>query len=87
MEELMSEYECPIHLELLQEPMSLKCLHRVCKDDVNKMSNGKVIECPLCKTVSRIDEVRRDFSAQKVLDFLRSHEDKPDLKGKFCAIL
>ncbi|NXL13029.1 BRCA1 protein, partial [Setophaga kirtlandii] len=45
--------ECPICLDVVQEPVSTKCDHIFCRFCMFKLINRKkkgVVECPLCKT-------------------------------------
>ncbi|NXM20411.1 BRCA1 protein, partial [Ploceus nigricollis] len=45
--------ECPICLDVVQEPVSTKCDHIFCRFCMFKLINKKkkgVVECPLCKT-------------------------------------
>ena len=66
--ELEEELTCPIDLEFFIEPMSLKCLHILCKKDVDMMldDNG-LITCPQCNAVCAKRDIRHDFRTQKLL--------------------
>nr|XP_031362927.1 breast cancer type 1 susceptibility protein [Lonchura striata domestica] len=50
---MQKNLECPICLDVVQEPVSTKCDHTFCRFCMFKLINKKkkgVIECPLCKT-------------------------------------
>ncbi|CAN8202090.1 unnamed protein product [Coccothraustes coccothraustes] len=50
---MQKNLECPICLEVVQEPVSTKCDHIFCRFCMFKLINKKkkgVVECPLCKT-------------------------------------
>ena len=85
LEQLEDEMTCPIHLEVFEEPMQLKCLHVLCKSDVDSLTrpNNLFIQCPQCKQLSSKGDIRRDFRMQRLLDIYHTRKDK--LKnGKKC---
>ncbi|NXE69719.1 BRCA1 protein, partial [Calcarius ornatus] len=50
---MQKNLECPICLDVVQEPVSTKCDHIFCRFCMFKLINKKkkgVVECPLCKT-------------------------------------
>ncbi|XP_041318964.1 breast cancer type 1 susceptibility protein isoform X3 [Pyrgilauda ruficollis] len=50
---MQKNLECPICLDVVQEPVSTKCDHIFCRFCMFKLLNKKkkgVVECPLCKT-------------------------------------
>ncbi|NXI13469.1 BRCA1 protein, partial [Irena cyanogastra] len=50
---MQKNLECPICLDVVQEPVSTKCDHIFCRFCMFKLFNKKkkgVVECPLCKT-------------------------------------
>ncbi|NWH37240.1 BRCA1 protein, partial [Chloropsis hardwickii] len=50
---MQKNLECPICLDVVQEPVSTKCDHVFCRFCMFKLINKKkkgVVECPLCKT-------------------------------------
>ncbi|NXM85623.1 BRCA1 protein, partial [Oenanthe oenanthe] len=50
---MQKNLECPICLDVIQEPVSTKCDHIFCRFCMFKLINKKkkgVVECPLCKT-------------------------------------
>ena len=46
------ELSCPICLRLMREPMATKCLHRFCKDCINRHHHNNK-QCPSCRTEIR----------------------------------
>ena len=71
--ELEEELTCPIDLELYEEPMLLKCLHILCEKDVNHMLYANnVIKCPVCKQISNIRDIKRDFRTKRLIDLIKS---------------
>uniref|UniRef100_A0A8C3US15 RING-type domain-containing protein n=1 Tax=Catharus ustulatus TaxID=91951 RepID=A0A8C3US15_CATUS len=50
---MQKNLECPICLDVVQEPVSTKCDHIFCRFCMFKLLSKKkkgVVECPLCKT-------------------------------------
>ena len=47
------ELSCPICLRLMREPMATVCLHRFCKDCINRHHHHNNKQCPSCRTEIR----------------------------------
>ena len=75
--ELAEELTCPIDLEFFIEPMLLKCLHTLCKKDVEHMLNeDDLILCPVCQNISQKKDIKHDFKTQRLLDLHTADRDR-----------
>ena len=82
---LEEELTCPIHLEYYEEPMILKCLHTLCKKDVDAMmKEKKYLTCPVCKSVSKRNDIKKDFRTQNLLDMINADQEKEKKSCQFC---
>jgi hypothetical protein len=89
--------ECSLCISTFVEPVSLKCLHSFCRECVEKYKKAEnktfSIQCPLCRTVCKADEITKDFFKLKLLqvyDSSKKHKREvcklhPDEKViRFC---
>lgn len=66
---------CSICLEILDNPVILSCLHRICKncaDDLQKFAKSKrKIICPECKAHTKREKVKVDFKMCQIINAYR----------------
>ena len=51
MEALLENLQCCIHLDVLEEPVTLPCGHNVCLQCAKSLINNKTLKCPLDQKV------------------------------------
>ena len=62
-----SRVSCPVCFELFDRPKSLKCGHILCSLCIDKLaarSLNNAVECVLCREVSQLSDLRRDFTME-----------------------
>ena len=62
--------ECIVCFETFRDPQLLTCQHTFCKRCVGQIADAGAIQCPTCKKVSLMDDVKPDFRLTKFLDAL-----------------
>ncbi|XP_071841747.1 uncharacterized protein [Apostichopus japonicus] len=84
-------FECSICLDLFKEPKLLPCLHRLCKQCLEPILEGKIgtFECPLCKDVckipnNRIDGFKTDFHMKSMLQFIQLQKTFENEEEREC---
>ena len=68
--------ECIVCFETFRDPQLLTCQHTFCKRCVGHIADAGAIQCPTCKKVSLMDDVRPDFRLAKFLDALARHTEE-----------
>ncbi|XP_065658594.1 TNF receptor-associated factor 6-A-like [Hydra vulgaris] len=66
---LLDEYECPVCLMALREPVLTLCGHRLCfscSEEIKKRNNGDFI-CPLDKTILNSEKVFPDKFTERAI--------------------
>ena len=59
---------CNICFEIYNHPQSLKCHHVYCHDCIQKLRLGAQVQCPDCREISSISDVKNDFRTQSLID-------------------
>ena len=63
---------CSVCLEVYTNPQSLKCLHVFCQDCVQGLRQGNRVQCPNCREVTDVDEVKKDFNMEALISIQRN---------------
>lgn len=68
----VEDLDCPICIEMVHEPIRLKCNHLLCKECFEKLLELSARRCPICRRW--ITGARRinDWLDQKLWDFIRN---------------
>ena len=65
------ELRCPICLRLMREPMATECLHRFCKDCIEKCQRQAQKQCPSCrKPIATRRSLRPDPNIKRLIEKL-----------------
>ena len=80
-----SHVMCPVCLDIYKNPMSLKCRHSMCKQCIDQLvkRNGDVV-CPQCRTVSRSNDIAKDFQLKSLVDTVKSEIPAPKYPCSIC---
>ena len=46
--------ECPVHLDIMDDPVSLNCGHSFCHTCISNLVRDKAVKCPMCNTVQKL---------------------------------
>ncbi|GAM24409.1 hypothetical protein SAMD00019534_075840, partial [Acytostelium subglobosum LB1] len=83
---LTNDVKCPVCFEILDRPLMLTCLHSFCTCCLQECCNDKSITCPLCRTVTMLNEkgvqglpINRDLK-----NICENVKKAFDLCPKFC---
>ena len=77
---LHGEITCNVCFEICENPQCLKCLHFFCNNCVQKIKQGKKIQCPDCRKISSMSEVKKDFRIQRLIDQFSHLFEEKDVK-------
>ena len=62
------ELRCPICLRLMRDPVATECLHRFCKDCIEKCQRQAQKQCPSCrKPIATRRSLRPDPSMKRLI--------------------
>ncbi|PIK42951.1 hypothetical protein BSL78_20194 [Apostichopus japonicus] len=89
-------FMCSVCLDQFKEPKQLPCLHRYCKECLQKIieaSDDRKIKCPMCKQDfdilnNGVDYFKTDFHMKSMLEFItlqKSFENKDLKKCVSCS--
>ena len=81
-EPLQELITCSICLEVYNNPQSLKCRHVYCHDCIQQLRQGSQVQCPDCRELCSIHELKKDFRTQTLVEEY-SHESN-SLKPVSC---
>ena len=59
---------CNICFELYSHPQSLRCRHVYCHHCIQKLTHESQVQCPDCREISSISDVKNDFRTQSLID-------------------
>ena len=75
--ELPKEYECPIDMELMEDPVLAKCTHTFDRSNIEKWLE-KHSSCPICrKPIDRTDLVANRVLKDLIQSFIKSQKSVP----------
>lgn len=70
---LEQEVRCSVCYETLRDPHILtKCLHTFCHQCIQQIQRNGTISCPECREMSNVQEIKRDFNKQRLVDLHRA---------------
>ena len=68
---------CPICQEVYRDPLALSCLHTLCSECIDSIKRKQAghsrhgIECPICREVTKIKLIKKDFKVQSLVDIYK----------------
>ena len=63
------DLSCDVCFEVYRDPQALRCLHTFCKECADKLVDQyNEVECPHCREVTNVEDVRKDFKTQALVD-------------------
>ena len=81
---------CNVCFEIYNHPQSLRCRHVYCYDCIQQLKQGSQVQCPDCREISSISDVKNDFRIQSLIDDYNQQRNtvKPVSGGsvKLCDI-
>ena len=68
---------CTVCFEIYNLPQSLQCRHVYCHDCIQQLKQGSEIMCPGCKETCSMQDVKKDFRTQTLVDEYKLHITTP----------
>jgi hypothetical protein len=65
-EQISSELECPVCFSATNEKKILLCHHSLCTNCVTTMISKQNIQCPICRAVTKIDQIKTDWFKNEI---------------------